>query len=151
MSGSAEGIEMRVAGDADAPAVRELILSLAGSMGEESTLTEDYVRHYLATPGNLVLLAVDRASGRPAGLISCSVRPNLYHAGDSALIEELVVAEGARARGIGGALLAKLLKRLEAAGCVEVSVTTLSDNDGAIRFYKRHGLVDEAVFLEKHF
>ncbi len=37
------------------------------------------------------------------------------------------------------------------ASAAEVSVTTMPDNQGAIRFYKRHGLVDEAVFLEKHF
>jgi ribosomal protein S18 acetylase RimI-like enzyme len=36
-------------------------------------------------------------------------------------------------------------------GCAEVSVSTLSDNEDAQRFYRSHGLVDEAVFLEKHF
>jgi ribosomal protein S18 acetylase RimI-like enzyme len=27
----------------------------------------------------------------------------------------------------------------------------LPDNQGAIRFYRSHGLVDEAIHLEKHF
>jgi ribosomal protein S18 acetylase RimI-like enzyme len=78
------------------------------------------------------------------------IRPNLYHAANSALIEELVVRESARGRGVGGALMSELLRRLSAQGCAEVSVTTMPDNDGAIRFYRSHGLVDEAVFLEKH-
>jgi ribosomal protein S18 acetylase RimI-like enzyme len=142
---------IREASTNDAAAICELIQALAGSIGETSPITEAYVRAYIATPGNLILLALDAAGGRPVGLLSCSIRPNLYHAGPSALIEELVVAERARGSGVGGELLTELLGRLDAAGCAEVSVTTMPDNDGAIRFYRRHGLTEEAVFLEKHF
>ena len=68
-----------------------------------------------------------------------------------ALIEELVVAASWSGQGVGGALLDELLKRLEQQGCAEVSVTTMPDNAGAIRFYKSHGLTGEAVYLEKRF
>jgi ribosomal protein S18 acetylase RimI-like enzyme len=44
-----------------------------------------------------------------------------------------------------------LFRRLVSLECVEVSVTTLPDNQEAIAFYKSHGMVDEAVYLEKHF
>lgn len=119
------------------------------SAGETSPITGEYVLEYLAFPGSHVLLAEE--DGRVAGLLSYSVRPNLYHAANSALIEELVVRQSARGRGVGSALLSELLRRLPALGCAEVSVTTMPDNDGAIRFYRSHGLVDQAVFLEKHF
>jgi len=143
---------IRPATAADAGAIADLIRSLAVATGETSPITADYARGYVETPGNLVLLACEPGgSDRVVGLVSCSIRPNLYHAGDSALIEELVVARDARGGGIGGALIADLLARLEARHCVEVSVTTMPDNEGAIRFYKKHGLTDEAVFLEKHF
>jgi ribosomal protein S18 acetylase RimI-like enzyme len=141
-------IHVGEAGPGDEAAVAALIQELAATSGETSPLTEHYVREYLNTPGSHVLLA--RRAGQIAGLLSYSVRPNLYHAGPAASIEELVVAEPERGRGIGSALLRHLLAHLEATGCVEVSVTTLVDNEGAQRLYRAHGLVDEALFLEKH-
>jgi ribosomal protein S18 acetylase RimI-like enzyme len=67
------------------------------------------------------------------------------------LIEELVVSANWRGHGIGSALMNALLRHLRKQGCAEVSVTTMPDNAGAIRFYQSHGLTDEALYLEKHF
>ena len=141
-------ITVRPATSTDAPAIVELIGELARNYGETSPITQEFAREYLAFPGNSILLAEEE--GRVAGLLSYSLRPNLYHAANSALIEELVVRASARGRGVGSALMSELLRRLPSQGCAEVSVTTMPDNDGAIRFYRSHGLVDEAVFLEKH-
>ena len=133
----------------DAPVIAALIQELAKSMGEPSPITPAYVLSYLGFPGCNILLAEQR--GQVAGLLSYSVRPSLYHNGDTALIEELVVRDTWRGQGLGGELLKELLKRLEATGCVEVSVTSMPENQGALRFYRAHGLVDEAIYLEKHF
>jgi ribosomal protein S18 acetylase RimI-like enzyme len=141
-------IPIREAQPSDAAAIAALIHELAESSGETSPITAEYARHYLAQPGSRALLAVQQEG--VIGLLSYSIRPNLYHAANSAQIEELVVASAWRGKGVGGALLEALLLRLEAAGVAEVSVTTLPDNEDAIRFYRSHGLVDEAVFLEKH-
>ena len=141
-------VQIRQAGPGDEATITALIQELAATYGESSPLTEDYAGDYLATPGNHALLA--ERGGRAAGLLSYTVRPNLYHAGPTALIEELVVAGSERGHGVGGALLQHLLAHLEAGGCVEVSVSTLAENEGAQRFYRAHGLVDEAVLLEKH-
>ena len=141
-------ITVRQATPTDAPAIVELIGELARTLGGTSPITQDYVGEYIAFPGSSILLAQE--DGRVAGLLSYSLRPNLYHAANSALIEELVVRESARGRGVGSALMSELLRRLPSQGCAEVSVTTMPDNEGAIRFYRSHGLVDEAVFLEKH-
>ena len=43
------------------------------------------------------------------------------------------------------------LAALEAAGCAEVSIAAMPENEGAQRLYRSLGLVDEAVYLEKHF
>jgi ribosomal protein S18 acetylase RimI-like enzyme len=118
------------------------------SVSETSPITVGYIVEYLAFPGSHILLA--EKDGRVAGLLCYSTRPDLYHAANSALIEELVVHESARGRGVGSALMSELLRRLSLQGCAEVSVTTMPDNDRAIHFYRSHGLVDEAVFLEKH-
>ena len=42
------------------------------------------------------------------------------------------------------------MERAAQAGCAEVSVSTMAGNEGAIRFYRAHGMVDEAVLLERH-
>ena len=141
-------VTVREARPGDEHDVVGLITELARTIGETSPITAGYVQEYLAFPGCHVLWAEE--DGRLVGVLSYSIRPNLYHAANSALIEELVVRESARGHGVGSVLLSELLSRLPSQGCAEVSVTTMPDNDGAIRFYRSHGLVDEAVFLEKH-
>jgi len=138
----------REASPGDETAIATLIQDLAQSMGETSPIAPDFVSTYLAFPGCHILLAVEH--GQIVGLLSYSIRPNLYHSGDTALIEELIVRSTWRGQGVGGVLLEALLARLKESGCVEVSVTTLPDNQGAIRFYRTHGLMDEALYLEKH-
>lgn len=142
-------VTVRNAGSADAAQIVSLVAELAENEGEQCSLTEAYVLSYLDFPGSEILLAVD--GEHTLGLLSFSCRPNLYHAGDSALIEELVVTADARGRGVGGLLVSALVTRLEALGCEEVSVTTMADNNQAIHFYRKHGFEDEALFLERHF
>lgn len=89
--------------------------------------------------------------GGVIGLLSYSLRPDLYHAGEACLIEELVVEASQRGQGVGSALLTELLLRIAAAGCVEVALAVMPDNAPAIKLYHEHGLTDEALFLEKHF
>jgi ribosomal protein S18 acetylase RimI-like enzyme len=133
----------------DHNAIASLIAELAASTGETTPITAEYVRQYLEFPGSNILVAI--LDKQVVGLLSFSLRPNLYHAGNSCTIEELIVAQPFRNRGIGGALLEEFLRQLSEQDCVEVSVTTMPDNHGAIAFYKSHGLIDEAIYLEKHF
>ncbi len=142
-------IHIREATAGDEADVIALVQQLAHSIGEASPINEPFVTRFLSLPGSHVLLAEEE--GRVVGLLSYSVRPNLYHAGDIGLIEELVVRQAHRGRGVGSALLSHVLQRLASAGCVEVSVATLSDNEPAKRLYRSHGLMDEALLLQKHF
>jgi ribosomal protein S18 acetylase RimI-like enzyme len=141
-------LQIRPAGAGDEAAIVRLIQELANTGDETSPLTEGYAREYLASPGSHVLLA--EQDRRTLGLLSYSIRPNLYHAGPAVMIEELVVLASERGRGVGSALLSELFRFLAHLGAVEVSVTTMPDNQQARRFYEAHGLVDEAVFLERH-
>jgi ribosomal protein S18 acetylase RimI-like enzyme len=141
-------ITIRDATPQDTPAIVRLIRELAATGGEDSPLTETYAARYLAEPACTVLLA--ESEQQVIGLLSYSLRPNLYHAAATCLIEELVVQETERGHGVGNLLLEELLRRLPALGCAEVSVTTMPDNTAAIRFYRKHGLVDEALYLERH-
>jgi ribosomal protein S18 acetylase RimI-like enzyme len=142
-------ITIRDAQPKDSAAVVHLIAELAATAEERSPVTEAYVRRYLSSSRSRALLA--ELEGDVVGLLRSSIRPDLYHAADACLIEELVVQETARGQGVGSALLTELLSRLGSSGCAEVSVAAMPDNIRAIRFYRAHGLVEEAVFLETHF
>jgi ribosomal protein S18 acetylase RimI-like enzyme len=141
-------LQIRPSGPGDQAVITRLIKELADAGGEESPITEGYVTEYFSNPGSHVLLADQ--DGQTIGLLSYSIRPDLYHAGPTALIEELVVQASERGRGVGSALLEELFRGLARLGVVEVSVSTMPDNQRARRFYQAHGLVDEAVFLERH-
>jgi len=144
-----KSVAVRDAEAQDAAIIADLVRDLAATAGEETPVTVAYVAKYLAAPTSRALLA--EVGGQVAGLLTYSVRPDLYHAASTCLIEELIVREEMRGQGVGSALLDELFSRLTALGCAEVSVTTLPGNTRAIEFYKAHGLTDEAIFLEKHF
>ena len=133
MGGETE-INIVESGAADAPVIAELVRQLADEEGEASPVTAGYARTYLASPGCHVLLATLRQ--RTVGLASYSLRPGLFHAAPSCVIE---------------ALVAEVLKRAREAKCAEVSVTAAKDNTRAQALYRRLGLTDESLFLEMHF
>ena len=140
---------IRVAIRSDASVIVRLIGEHAAAAGERTPVTEAYVDTYLACPASTILLA--EVQNRVVGLLSYSVRPDLFHAGPSCLLEELVVEETMRGQGIGSVLVAELFSRLALLACAEVSVAVMPANHGAIKFYRRHGLAEEALYLEKHF
>ena len=96
----------------------------------------DIYRNYLAVDG-----------GRIVGLVSLILYKTLLHAGGTALINELVVAEGARGRGIGRRLVQRVIEVAREQGMDEVEVGTEKDNIPARRFYKSQGFDQEYVLL----
>jgi ribosomal protein S18 acetylase RimI-like enzyme len=141
-------VAIREARPEDAAIIVEMIRELARGEGDETAVTEAHAAAYLGVPGNGILLA--ERDGSTLGLISYSIRPNLYHAADSCLIEELIVRRQARGAGVGRRLVEELMRRCIDMGCAEISVSTMPDNERAIRFYRKMGFTDEALFLEKH-
>ena len=142
-------MNIRAATPQDAPDIIRLMRILAGDANETIRLDAQGVKAFLAQGGSSVLLA--EREGRTVGLLSLSMRANLFHAGLTCTIEELVVDEDARRQGVGSALLNEAIHRSQNAGCAEISISTTADNKEAIALYRRFGLVDEAVLLEKHF
>jgi ribosomal protein S18 acetylase RimI-like enzyme len=140
---------VREATQQDSASIVLLINQLAAADAEKYPIDSNYVEFYLRQPGCNVLVAEE--AGSIVGLLSFSIRPNLYHASPVCLVEELIVSEPSRRHGIGGELLEAAITRARLSGCAEISVTTMPDNTGAMDFYRRHGLTDEAVYLEMHF
>jgi ribosomal protein S18 acetylase RimI-like enzyme len=54
-------------------------------------------------------------------------------------LEDLVIAEAARSRGVGEALMAALAREVVSRGALRLEWTVLDWNEGAIRFYERLG------------
>ena len=138
---------IRLARAADAERIVDLVRQLAIS-GDASAITAGFVRLALERP-EMTLYVAER-SGRVLGVMSLSERASLCHAASSCTIEELVVDEGARGQGIGSALVLRAIEHARARGSAELSVSTMPDNAAALRLYRRHGLTDEAVLLERH-
>ncbi len=142
-------IEIREAAETDADRLVPLIAVLAGENGETTSLTPDYTRRYLATPGQGALLVL--AEGEPVGLLSYSLRPGLYHAASSLVIEDLVILPAFRRRGLAKRLVTEAIALAQANGCAEISVSTGLNNLPAQALYRGEGLIDESLLLEMHF
>ncbi len=125
------------------------VVRLVRQMGDGSDITEEYVLHYISGADRGILIA--QHEDAVAGLLSYSARADLFHAGNSVFIEELIVDEKCRGLGIGGALLDRVTERAGELHAKELSLAVMPDNADAIRLYKKHGLLEEALFLERHF
>lgn len=141
--------KMKDAAPSDSKDVLQLIQELAAHEGYSSPLTESYVTQYLAHFGCGILLA--ERDDQIIGLLSYSFIPNLFHAGNTCLIKELVIKSEYRGKGIGSALIQAIIERAEQHDCKEISISAMPENIPAINLYRSMGFEDEAVFLEKHF
>jgi len=142
-----------------------LIGQLRAQEGLDEPVTAESVLAYLDDPATSVFVAVETASEDDAadpvepvakaafavlGVLSLRVMLDLFHGRPTALIQELVVDETARGRGIGGALLDAALDRARELGCVEVGVTTGEHNDAGQAAYRSRGFECDGVYFERH-
>jgi ribosomal protein S18 acetylase RimI-like enzyme len=139
---------LRDAGPGDEAAVVRLVVEMGRAFSRGTSIDEAFVGRYLAQPGARILLAV--GPGGPLGLLSYSVTLDLYHAAPAGEIEDVVVTDAAQGRGIGEALVREAVRRLTEEGCAEISVITSRANRRAQRVYRRAGLDEELVCLQRH-
>ena len=141
-------VEIRKANMKDADTISSLIHQLADEIGFKSPITPQYAREYLRSRSCAILLAF--RSRKPVGLLSYSIRPCLFHAAPSCVIEDLVVTSESRRLGVGSTLVEQATRIAARANCAEISVSTERNNSKAIGLYKQQGLTDESLFLERH-
>jgi ribosomal protein S18 acetylase RimI-like enzyme len=141
-------VEIRPATALDAPAAVGLMAQLGEfGHGQVDPGVEERLRTMIESPQYAILVA-EAGQGQVVGLLTMSQRWTLWHAGPCALIEELVVDEGARRQGIGRALIQAALDWARAQGCSEVELSTEPDNLKAQAFYRRLGFESTALLLE---
>lgn len=119
---------IRDAAPDDAPAIAALIATLGYEVGE----TE--VRARLADAGALVA-----DQGGVIGVITTTAMTVLHRPRPVGRISMLVVAETARGRGVGAALVAAAERLLRDRGCGLIEVTSNARRERAHAFYERLG------------
>jgi GNAT superfamily N-acetyltransferase len=86
-------------------------------------------------------LAVAELDGQPAGTADLLVVTNLTHHGRPwAIVENVIVAESARRRGVGRALFEHLIGHARSAGCFKLQLLSGSQRVEAHQFYEEIGL-----------
>jgi ribosomal protein S18 acetylase RimI-like enzyme len=126
-------LSVREARPKDAEAIAPLIVAL----GYEVAPAE--VKHRLAALKKAGAPALVAEQGGIAGVLTTWITQVLHRPRPVGRITMLVVAEGARGRGIGTALVAEAEKRLAAKGCGLVEVTSNAKRLRAHAFYERLG------------
>jgi GNAT superfamily N-acetyltransferase len=122
----------------DAQAIAGLLHDFNTEFGEPSPGAE------VLTARLRVLLAGDRTfaliSGSPPIAVALvTLRPNVWYAGQVALLDELYVVPERRGQGIGSSLIGLLRSTAEAMSVDLIEINVDEGDVDAQRFYERHG------------
>jgi ribosomal protein S18 acetylase RimI-like enzyme len=101
---------------------------------------QDELRRIVEFPGNRVLVARD--GDAIVGTLTLVLFP--IPTGLRARIEDVVVDEAARGRGVGEALTREALRLATASGARSVDLTSRPSREDAIRLYRRLGFEERA-------
>lgn len=135
--------QIRRAVDQDFEAAHRLLEQL---MPAPSNLRHAIWSRTLAHQGYAAWIA--EVDGRPAGFIDLYVFPDIGHGRDIGLINNLVVGEEFRRRGLGEALLDETVGYCRARDVVQLHLWTDFDNAGALALYARRGFVRRSLLME---
>jgi ribosomal protein S18 acetylase RimI-like enzyme len=105
--------------------------------------TAEEVADMVAAPSSVVLVARDGASGVILGSLTLALFR--IPTGVRAWIEDVVVDESARGRGVGESLTRHALDRARAAGARTVDLTSRPSRAAANRLYQRVGFTERST------
>ncbi len=143
-------LDIRPCTRADLPAVLALMHELAEAASPAMRFSlEAMSRTYadLERRPDIYLNLVAVVDGQVTGFISLIFYQTLFHAGGTALINELVITRRLRGQGIGRALIERARDEALARGLDELEVATELTNEPARRFYRRCGFDQEFVLF----
>jgi GNAT superfamily N-acetyltransferase len=143
-------ILIRRAKESDLRAIEKLLEDLINAMddteGIDTGTALENCERLLNDAGSHFLVAA--REGTPVGFINFTVRQTILHQGPSALIDELVVAEEYRGKGVGRQLVQAAIEKCRRLGCSEVEVSTEKTNLNAREFYKQCGFEERGTLFE---
>jgi GNAT superfamily N-acetyltransferase len=85
------------------------------------------------------LFLVARKGGEPIGVAAVAFSWTLEHAGKTAWLDELYVRPEHRGRGVGTALIERVIEEAQAQGCRAIDLEVEQAHRRAERLYARHG------------
>lgn len=134
----------------DWPQVAELLVELGRDVSLSAVANPAYrIRFggHLALRETRTLVAEE--GGRIVGFLDMEFRQRLGHPRPQAWVNDLVVTEPMRGRGIGRALLAAAEALARKRGCFRMSLETANWRVETHRFYERQGWVDNGKWFVK--
>jgi len=143
-------VNVRAAEKDDFEAVTALLELLGRARVTEATRDEcrTLFERQLADPDADHLLAEDGAAGA-VGFCSLHYRRRLNFATPEAWVPDLIVAEEARGRGAGLALLEEAERRARSRACHRLTLESGPEREAAHRLYLRFGMEEAGKFFQK--
>ncbi|MFT3988651.1 GNAT family N-acetyltransferase [Aestuariivirga sp.] len=131
-------VTIRSMADADAPAVVEMVRGLAGHVGQSvPKLTPEG----LISSRDLIDVVVAEEENRIIGACLGLMTYSTWRGAKGLYVVDLFVAEDARGRNVGLDLLVRSAERARGKGAEFIKLEVDYLNEGAARFYERHGFV----------
>lgn len=133
----------------DWPEVAALLAELGRPdvRGSDEEAAREVFLSYLGRPDSVALVAED--GGRVVGFLDMEYRARLNFTTPQAWIPDLIVAEGARSRGVGRALLEQAEELAQEHGCWGMTLESATWRDRAHAFYVREGWADTGKAFTK--
>jgi len=143
-------ILVREATESDLPVIGKLLEDLTDAMdnteGIDTGIAIKTCQHLLNDNNSHFLVAA--MEGTPVGFMNFTVRQTILHRSPSGLIDELVVAEEYRGKGVGKQLVQAAIEKCRRLGCCEVEASTEKTNLKAREFYKQCGFEERGTLFE---
>lgn len=143
--------EVRFANQKDFKSFYELLIQLSENVlikhGLDNSVIEKNIMNVLGNDENSIMVAVKNK--RIVGMLYATTHQSLLHAHPSALIEELIIHQDFRGKGIGSALMRKYFEYAKDKGYCEIEVSTEITNKKAIHYYKKCGFEEVGILMEK--
>jgi len=146
-------IILRPCEDRDLKAVAELLNELKEVASTDSDFHEEDLKDIFKAMANsdVYLNLVAEMNGEIVGFISMIFYKTLFHKGGTALINELIVSDRHRGKGIGRMLIDRAREEAIGRGMDELEVGTEKTNKAAQAFYKKCGFDEEYILLGMEF
>jgi GNAT superfamily N-acetyltransferase len=135
----------------DWPHVAGLLIELGRDVSPSAATNPSYVIRF---GGHLALhevrtLVAEEPGGRVLGFLDMEFRQRLGHPRPQAWVNDLVVTEPERGKGVGTALLARAEQLASKRGCFRMSLETSGWREATHRFYEREGWRDHGTWFVK--
>jgi GNAT superfamily N-acetyltransferase len=138
---SSAAFRIRRARRGDTEALAALLRELGYPDGSDTQTVHWVTSH----PEIEIFVACDNQD-RPVGMLSLSHRPQLRLRGRIATVDEMVVTEAWRRRGVGRALLLHAIERAKVLSVKRLELASRRDSGGDVsRFYTACGFVEDCM------